>query len=622
MLLSFADTVDPIPTAESQGFFERVGQTITKLRIFFMNTLFILFMAVIVATIAASCQSITVPENAALLMNPQGVIVETKRYPAGLQQILQSAPEEVEFADLLKVIELAEKDDDIDMLVLYLDELYGLTPARASRLGAVLAQFRTTGKQVISYGNDYTQGQYHLASFADAVYMHPQGQVILPGFGSYSLYFNELLTDYDVNIHIFRVGEYKSATEPLTRNDMSDASRQASEVLYTDLWQYLLSEIAENRAIPVHDVDDYAQNFPARVQAVKGDIARAALEGHLIDELLTADQVKMRIGDKVGYDTSGQEINGIEYASYLQARANPEEGDDTSPQIAVLVVQGPIVSDGPVGQTASAASLNDRIRRARLDKAVRALVLRVDSPGGEAFASELIRQELELFQLSGRPVVASMGAVAASGGYWIASTADEIVAEATTITGSIGIFAYLTTFEDTLRRYGVHSDGVGTTSNLLSGDPFVGISDGLSTVLQARVEHGYEQFINLVARGRHKTPEEIEYVAQGRIWSGVAAMDVGLVDHLGGLQTATERAAQLAGLEAYGILRLTPAVDPRQRLLAELVQNVDIGLPRTWVDSRPVNHLTHYLQIAQTLGEPGENYAFCLVCPTNSDWSY
>ena len=603
-----------------KGLFGRIGGAVTKVRNFTLNTVFVVVVILIVAAGLATCQRVSVPKNSALLINPQGVLVEARSYPAGLEHLLQAGPRQIELQDLMTAIERAETDGEIHMIVLDLDELYGITPVHANRLGAALNKFKETGKKVVSFANYYSQSQYYLASYADALYMHPMGQVILNGYGGYFLYYNELLEKFDVNIHVFRVGEFKEAVEPLLRNDMSEEARQAREVLYTDLWQSLLADVAENRALQPYAVDAYAQQMPELVKATRGNLARAALENKLVDELLTTDQARVRIADEVGYDSKGTGINGISYDAYLAATA-PTTMMASQNQVAVVVAQGPIMLDGPPGEVASAEALNALIRGARQNPAIKALVLRVDSPGGGQLASELIRQEIELFQLSGRPVVASFGSVAASGGYWIAATADEIVAEASTITGSIGIFSYATTFEDTLKRYGIHNDGVGTTDNVLGISPLTGISEDMSGILQASVEHGYEQFIQLVARGRNKTPQEVDYMAQGRVWSGAAALDLGLVDSLGGLDHALTRAAALAGLEDYRIERLAPQIDPRQQILAELMQTDALRLlhvPKQWSDNPESIYaqLTRQLRQMSVFSDPGQLYVLCLSCPT------
>ena len=601
----------------------RIGGGITRLRNFVLNTFFIVAMVLITIVMLSTCESITVPDNSALLINPQGVIVESASLPDPLQEIFASGTQEkeVELSALLRAIDAATTDRHIRMIVLDLDELVWAAPAHAQRIGQALLDFRGTGKQVVSYGNFFSQAQYHIASFADAVYMHPMGQVVLEGFGGFNFYFKELLEDFDVNVHVYRVGEFKSAVEPLLRNDMSEEARMANEALYQNIWQQLLDDLATNRAVGKDTLQAYADDLGGALETTGGDLARAALEAHLIDELLTTDQAQVRIANDVGYRGSDTlEINGIDFASYLRARnlLEPALGIGKD-KIAVLVAQGIIVANGPDDRVVAADRTIALIRRVREDPDIKALVVRVDSPGGSQFASELIRQELELVQVAGKPVVASFGASAASGGYWIAATADAIVAEPTTITGSIGIFSLIATFEDTLARYGVHSDGVGTTT--LSGSGiFTGISDQMAEVLQASVAHGYEQFINLVARGRDMPVERVQDIAEGRVWTGEVALDLGLVDELGGMQTALETAASRAGLSNWSTLRLRPPVDPRAAFLAELLA------PQAQQRRAPLSRLTITTKLQNILGaleqfdDPNHVYALCESCWSFSGW--
>jgi protease-4 len=503
------------------------------------------------------------------------------------------------------------------MIILDLDELAWAAPAHAQRIGVALTAFRDSGKKVVSYGHFYSQAQYHIASFADALYMHPMGQIVFEGFGGFNFYYNELLEKFDVNVHVFRVGSYKSAVEPLTRNDMSEEARIASESLYQNIWQHLLQDVATNRQVSKASLQDYADNLASALAVTQGDLARAALEAHLIDELLTADQAQVRMAADVGYRDAGTgDVNSIDLASYLAARGLLQPplaiGKD---KIAVIVAQGMIMSQSNDNQVVAADTTISLIRQAKEEPSIKAVVLRVDSPGGSQFASELIRQELELVQLAGKPVIASFGASAASGGYWIAATADAIIAEPTTITGSIGIFSYLTTFEDTLANYGVHTDGVGTTSLTMGMNPFTGVNESMAKIMQARVEHGYEQFINLVARGRDLTVAEVEEVAQGRVWSGEVALELGLVDQLGGLQSALEKAAEVAELEDWTSVRLRRPVDPRAALLAEL-----IGDQAQALNTAPslTSKLQHVLRVLERFDDPLDTYALCMTCgPTN-----
>ncbi len=597
----------------------KVGRGIDSVRRFVVNALFIVLLLIVIAAVVASCESIKVPDNGALLVNPRGIMVERAGIPDPFEGLLPgllqgaSALAEVELQTVLDALEHARDDDNIRMAILNLDELVWSAPAHGQRIGQALQAFKDTGKKVVAYGHFFSQHQYHIASFADALYMHPQGQLVLEGYGTQNFYFQELLEKFDVNVHVFRVGTYKSAVEPLLRNDMSEEARMAFEALYQNLWQRAVEDIATNRRLEVQQVHEFANNFPERVAAAGGDIARTALENHLVDELLTRDQARVRMGDDVGFLNDSEAINAIDFQSYLQARRALNVGGD---KIAVLTAQGVIVNHGRGNGIVAAEQAIDLIRQAKSDPAVKALVLRVDSPGGSQFASELIRQELELLQLAGKPVVASFGATAASGGYWISATAERIVAEPSTLTGSIGVFSYLTTFENSLAKLGVHSDGVGTTPLTLAANPISGINEAMASILQTQVEHGYEQFINTVARGRSMTTEDVREVAEGRVWSGEVALELGLIDALGGIDTALKDAAELAGISDWDRVELTPPVDPRTALLARLFSNPS-SRQANWqpaLASRFLFQLRDLFEFLQRMDDPLNLYAMCGEC--------
>ncbi len=608
----------------SPGVFTRIMNGLTRMRLLLANLLFVLVLVVLAAVWISSLQRVQVPENAALVLNPRGVIVESLSYEDPLQSLLVGGmqTQEVELQGLLQAIRHGALDENIKLLLLDLDELQWAAPAHTQRLGEALQGFKAGGKKVIAYGHYYTQAGYHLASYADALYMHPMGQVMLEGFGGFNFYIKELLDNFGVNVHVFRVGEYKSAVEPFIRNDMSAESRMASEALFQNLWQHVVADIAENRKIEKQNVQEYADNLAAAVTASQGDMARAALENYLIDELLTVDQANVRVADDVGVNRNG-DINGIDYLNYLSARSIGNYGGESrnSDRIAVIIAQGMIVTSEQSGQgnVAAAEPLIELIRRARQNPDIKGLVLRVDSPGGSQFASELIRQELELVQLAGKPVVASFGATAASGGYWIAATADAIVSEPTTITGSIGIFSIATTFENSLKKYGVHTDGVGTTETTLGMSPFTGINGAMARVFQAQVEHGYEQFINLVARGREMPVVDVKAVAEGRVWSGDVARELGLVDELGGLQTALRKAAELAEVTEWSSVRLAPPVDARSFILSQLLApETDTAPAVSFNNNRSISAVTRGLRSAlrtlNLLDDPLNLYTLCPVC--------
>ena len=583
----------------------RVGWFLTRTRNFVMNTVFILLLLFVLFALLDAFDTPGVPEGSALVLNPEGVVVEEPRVPDPFGELWMSGTiPEADIHELLRAIDHAAGDDRIKMIVLDLDDLIWASAAHAESLGAALARFQETGKDTVAIGNTYGQPQYAIASYANAVYMHNDGAIYLPGFAAFQSYFKSLFEKLKLNVHVFRVGEYKEAVEPFLRDDMSDAAKEANQALVDGLWATYRQHILANRELDEESFDHYTAAFDEALAKTGGDTARAAIESGLVDELMSADQMRSHVADTVGWDED-KNFNGIGYQAYLKT-LGPRQ--DAPGNIGLIFVRG-ILQMGDDRNAAATDNLVDLIRQARDDEALQALVVRVDSPGGSAFASELIRQELELVQLAGKPVVVSMGSVAASGGYWISSTADRILAHPTTITGSIGIFSLLLTLEDSLSSIGVYSDGVG--SSPLSGalDPLRGLNEPMQRVLQSNIEHGYLRFINLVARGRDMTPTAVEEVAQGRVWLGARAQEIGLVDALGGLSDAVETAAGLAELTDYGVKRLALPLSPRDVLIQQLMESAQFTPP-----SRLAGVLRRAWNATEALNDPMHAYAICETC--------
>ena len=599
--------------SESTGFFSTLGRRITQARTFVVNSVFVVIVLSIVISLLGGDERPSLRDNSALIIRPMGMIVEQTVAPKNWQDALfqDSSNAVIEIGDILHAIEIAGTDEKIKMIVLNLDDLYGVSLTQAKRIVSALHAFKESGKKVVSYGNVFEQNQYYIASSASEIYMNPWGQMLLQGYGGNNLYLKDLLAKLDINMHIFRVGEFKSATEPFSRINMSDEARQASTSLYEGIWQELVEGIAENRQLTSTEVNNYAQNFDTLLAKTNGDMARTALEANLIDELLTADQVETRIAAVVGRHED--EINGIGMGAYLNMRDLTDEASDDAAQIGVIVVQGALLEEGQgLSNVASAEDLVGRIRQARFNEDIRALVVRVDSPGGSAFASELIRQELELFQVTGRPVVASFANVAASGGYWISATSDAIIAESATITGSIGIFGVVPTFEKSLDRIGVYSDGVGTAPLARGSSSLAGLNQHTKNILQASVEFGYGQFIDLVARGRDMSKAEVEKVAQGRVWQGSKALELGLVDALGGVDVALTKAADLAGLEQWTAIDLRRSLDPQSLFLMQMMDSFGLQLSANthpWLRS-----IQEQLSTLAMFTDRRHTFALCLAC--------
>ena len=592
-----------------RGFFAGVSRAFAFMRVALANLLVGLLLLALVAALVGGGRGIEVPDGGALVVAPQGAIVEQTSPLDPLSALLAGdTGGQVAAADILQAIERATTDDRVALLALDLSDLTYASSAHMESIGAAIREFRDTGRKVVASSDFFSQGQYYLASFADEVYLHPMGQILLTGYGAYRDYYGGLLDKLKVNVHVFRVGTYKAAVEPYTRVDMSAAAREANRALVTDLWDSYVAGIAENRGMEPDAVRRYADEYDTLLTEAGGDAARVALEQGLVDELLTAEALEDRLIAEAGADDDGDLLR-TGFLNYVAEASlqTPAFGD----RIAVIVADGSILmGDQPRGSVGS-VSTGALIRRARENDDVKAIVLRVDSPGGSAFASEVIRQELELAQTAGKPVVASMAGVAASGGYWISATADEIWASPTTITGSIGVFSIVPSFEDSLSSVGVTRDGVGSSALTGSFDYFSGVNERMGSILQASVEHVYGRFLNLVARGRDMSVEDVDAIAQGRVWTGRKALELGLVDGLGDLDRAIEAAAALAELEDYEVEVVEKDLSPGEELLMRFAD--DLGFTETamtyWVE-----RVVSGMEGLHALNDPRHVYAICENC--------
>ena len=590
--------------------FSRIGLAITRVRNFVINAVFLLLIAAVLIGLVQGFTEFRVPDGGALVIDPAGVLVEEARPEYNLLGLVSQSqpPRQTSINQLLKAVDHAAEDDRIRAIVLRLDDLISVDGAHARQLGKALEGFKSAGKEVIAFGHSYSQGQYAIASFADAIYLHPFGQVAFPGYGRYSPYLKGLLDNLGVNVHLFRVGKYKEAAEPFIREDMSPEAREVNQALVDDVWNAYRQTVLANRSLDAEAFDRYARAYDEVLEEFRGDTGRAALEFRLVDELMTPDHARDRIAAAVG-DSDEDSYPRIGFRRYLQTLPP----DVPSKQnIALITAQGPIVM-GEDRNAAAAENLVALIRKAREDQSVAALVLRIDSPGGSALASELIREELEVAQQHDKPVIASMGPVAASGGYWIASTANRIIAHPSTITGSIGVVGLFLSFERTLSDMGIESDGVGSLPLTGSASPFRGMNDSARRVLQANIGGIYDRFIHLVARGRDMTPESVDEIGQGRVWLGQQAIEIGLVDALGDLADAVQAAADLAGLEQYGIKRFTTPIPPGEQFLRQFMESEAAGRPASALSSAS-RQLGSAWSLANRLNDPGRLYAICEPC--------
>jgi protease-4 len=617
----------PLKSSPLRRAFRLLGRAIDTLRTFIGRLLFVIVLVVVLLLIFGGPTPLQVPEGGLVVINPRGPVVEQPGEVDPATLLLGSGElETTPVRDITDALKRAAEDERIAGVVLNLGEMTSISAANLETVGAALQAFKGSGKSLTAHGDYYDQAQYLLASYADTVILHPMGQVLLPGYGGSQLFYNELLDKLGVNVHIFRVGTYKAAVEPFERNNMSEESRANSQQLVDELWQSYLTQVAENRGLSEQLLRSYTNDFADHLLAADGDTAATALEHGLVDELLSRPQLRNRLRELAGGAESDAAAGTIEFQQYLALTTRPHLPSEN--EIGVIVAEGTIdVGDQPRG-VIGADSLAALIREARRDDSVKAVVLRIDSPGGSALASELIRQELDVLQSTGKPLVVSMGGTAASGGYWISAMADEIWASPVTITGSIGIFGMIPTFEGSLASVGVYADGVSTTP-LTRADPFTGVSEQLATVFQATVEDGYQRFLRLVAEGRGMTEEQVDAVGQGQVWSGAQAQKFGLVDELGDLDDAVAAAARLAEVNDYQMRYIETPMSPGEVLLQGMAQNIgSVALARMAFDGDSAAGLGTAIQAnilggwqrmfsdlaALRLNDPLNLYTLCEFC--------
>ncbi|MDY0021517.1 signal peptide peptidase SppA [Arenimonas caeni] len=517
-----------------------------------------------------------VAEQSALVIRLDGALVEQySAHPVDrvLNQAMGQGRIETQLRDILRAIEAAKDDKRIDRIVLVTDGFQAAGFAALRDVAAALREFRAAGKQVVAYGTDMEQRAYYLAAQADEVYIDPQGAVILEGLGRYRMYYREGLQDkLGVDVHLFKVGEYKSAAEPYILDAASPEAREADLYWMGDIWNRFLDDIAAARGIERGALDAMINELPERVQAAGGDLGRLALEEKLVDGLRTGHELEQMLIERGALDEEENTFRQVDMRTYLAHMSLPNIALDKRPQVAVVVAQGEITYGQQPPGTVGGESTSALLRQAREDENVKAVLLRVDSPGGGVFPSEQIRREVELTQAAGKPVVVSMGNVAASGGYWISMNADAIYADESTITGSIGIFGLFMTGPRVLDKLGISTDGVGTTPIAGAFDPTRPLDPKVGVIIQSVIEKGYADFIGKVAEARESSPEQIDVHARGRVWSGAQAKERGLVDELGGFAAALDAAAALAKLEEgkYGVRYIERPLTAFEQLIVNM----------------------------------------------------
>jgi len=564
-----------------------------------LNLIFLLILYLVVLAFVDSGETLIIQPDTALVLRPVGDIVEEYSgtpLDHALEQATESMRSETRLRDLTDAIHRAAGDDRIVRLVIDTSYMWRVGLASLQELDAAISGFKAAGKPVIAVADTLEQQQYFLSALADEIWLNPKGLVWIDGFSSYRNFYREGLDKLEVEVNLFRAGSYKSAMEPYVRDDMSPEARENTLFWIGNLWQQYLETVSSYRGIPLEDLSRSVNNFADRLEEADGDFARLALDLGLVDRLLSRPEADLELA-RLGAAADGSEgFRQVDHDNYLKV-TGPDKPADTAGAVAIVVAEGEILRGmQPQGQV-GAVTLSDRLRTLAEERDVKAVVLRVNSPGGDAFAAEKIRREIQALREMGKTVVVSMGNVAASGGYWIAMAADEVWASSASITGSIGVYGILPTFSRPLEKLGIHTDGVGTTplaGKLRLDRP---LDPDLRRIFEHAVERTYEDFITLVSDSRQMPPEDVLEVAEGRVWSGAQAKERGLVDQTGTLQEAIDAAARIAGLGSeYRVFYDEPEISPFEAFLVEITSEAMIrlgpnfntafhGLPSTLVEN-------------------------------------
>ncbi|GAB3094939.1 signal peptide peptidase SppA [Aestuariicella hydrocarbonica] len=601
--------------------FSWIWNLVTFIRTSLANILFLVLVLVIVVVLLPK-EVKQMPQQTALRIAPSGFLVDQYSYVDPITQLLEQSRQqhaETLVRDVIKAIDAGATDTRITSLVMDLNYLLGGGISKLEEIGAALQRFKDSGKPIYALSDNFSHEQYFLASYADEIMMHPMGGVVLTGFSSYRNYFKSALDKLELNMHVFRVGEYKDAVEPYLRDSMSEASREHNSQWLNELWSTYTSDVEQHRQLTNGGINDYINRMDQHFAANNGDPAETALALQLVDQLASHDQQNQYLISKVGKDHDTGEYRAMDYEDYLPFLSDPAPHNNA--KIGLLIAKGVILDGEQPEGSIGGDTLSKMIREAREDKNIKALVMRVDSGGGSAFASEVIRQELEITRQQGIPILVSMGSVAASGGYWIAMGADEVWATPTTITGSIGVFSAFPTVERSLAKIGISTDGVGTTDlagSLRIDRPMTPLA---KTVLQQSVDNIYQQFLNLVAQNRQTTSAQVNAIGQGRVWTGRAAKDLGLVDELGTLQDVIAAAAAKADLSDYEVFEIKKTLTPGEQFAKQLMGELARVTPHVnfrhsalaGVLASAEQQLEPLVELLNS-GDPRSVYAHCLSC--------
>lgn len=553
-------------------FFKGLWHALSFTRTLVLNLLFLFIVIVIISSIV-SAPSVRIPEATAIHIAPSGILVDQKTYTSPLPILIgnsQNMPEETVVRTVVDVINEAARDKRVTAMVLQLDYLRGGGLSKLNEIGQALENFKAEGKPVLAYADSYTQQQYYLASFADTIYINELGNLFITGYGLYQNYVKDAADKLKINFHVFRAGEYKDAVEPYIRNSMSAESREHNSRWLNELWGAYTSRVEALRQLPSGAVDNFISEMPEQLPNYEGSSVAYAKAMGFVDEIVDRTGLRQQFIERFG-----ESDNEIGFAAVTMEEYQASQGvpiPDLTDNIGLIVASGTIYDgrqpDGSIGGD----SLSELIRQAREDESIKALVIRVDSGGGSAFASEVIREEILAARDQGLPVYISMGSVAASGGYWIATAADEIWAMPSTITGSIGVWGLYPNFSESLNAIGIHSDGIGTSK---LADVFRldrPLSEEAEKVIQSGVDNIYGNFLQLVAEARNESVEDIHAIGQGRVWTGATAKELNLIDNLGTLDDVISSVAITHNLDKKNVKPIQVPLSFREQFIRALME--------------------------------------------------
>lgn len=609
------------------GLWGRISKFISKLTRLVRTLISVVFLGFFILVISGMFADDLqpMPDRGALYLAPSGILVDQRSYIPPLDRLLSAQnplDAETVVGDIIEALHSARSDNRISHLVLDTSYLEGAGIAKLEEISGALMSFKQSGKPVIAVADDFNQSQYFLAAHADHILLNPLGSVLITGFGAYSNYYKDALEKLRINVHIFRAGIFKNAVEPVSRNNMSTAAREETQDMLDQLWHYYSSKIEQLRDLEKGSIDDLANHLHTKVAEVKGDLALLAQREGLIDQIATRSEILDYLDQQIP-GTEG-EFNSVDlwtYLAHIEREAITLEASQN--KIAVVMATGTILDGEQPEGTIGGDTLAEILNSLDIENEVKAVVLRIDSPGGSAFAAEIIRDAIGKISQENIPIVVSMGSYAASGGYWIAAEADAILAMSTTITGSIGVYSMIPTVEDSLAALGIYSDGVSSTD--LAGIMQLDrpMTEQAKIILQSNVENIYSRFIELVANGRETTPAAVDKIAQGRVWTGQQALELDLIDQLGGLDKAIQVAAEIAEIDNYSVEYPTRYLSPQEQFIQQLSSDISLSLARLGVDKTwlPASLYTQTQSLLSPLirfvdlNDPRGIYLHCDNCP-------